>query len=577
VRSEAHAHGRAASGMFNAGWKQAEADGRAATADDAGDPTECAAFLRAWEGKDVFADGNLREPVHYAMCTAESSFGMGKEEADASFASQGERPGDRWAAAWEHRVKRYFLSFGGAGHKDESRSQRKLRLILGGVRRLSAKVGYHVQSAARKHVTAWPLHHARPRSAAGPGPHSRVRDFAHHLDTKRIGEHWNDFLAVVDDVHADGTSAYPAFFTRVEAHHDAMRATFAARRAEHTARAAARAAHETVRSAGLTPDWYRPRGLFRNDACPCTTVATEGGVDRETCLVRCTQSRDCVTSVDKCDPPTTGLASLWQGVQRFVENFEHFHPADVLTAVMGCWSDRPKAMNPFGFQSADAPFLEGQSYADAIDPTKVKYCFPQINPGIDVALPGSTFNFRTWIRAQCAADVPDGTCLCPHYDTEGLFEFDAWYGVIPYFIFARVRNAFLSVQWILTHYLTEGTIIDRLWRNVFDLFFANLFPRWLRHIWGPDADLQPSGAYGWTCIGLHLGSLMWTMWWGYFLYIMYTAFFETTKEFLTEVVKALQYSLKNLPKLPLLPFKIPVGVVRMLRNVGKTKTTRHKA
>lgn len=52
------------------------------------------------------------------------------------------------------------------------------------------------------------------------------------------------------------------------------------------------------------------------------------------------------------------------------------------------------------------------------------------------------------------------------------------------------------------------------------------------------------------------------------MYILYTAFFSTVKEFVQNVVEGVQYALARLPALPLLPLRLarkPFAWVRAVR------------
>jgi hypothetical protein len=103
--------------------------------------------------------------------------------------------------------------------------------------------------------------------------------------------------------------------------------------------------------------------------------------------------------------------------------------------------------------------------------------------------------------------------------------------VFPYYIKARVQNAFVSTQFILTYYITEGTWVDRGWKGFFDLVFPHHFDSSVRNLWGHHAS---HASVGWLCAFLHLGSLLYVMFWGYFAYMMYVTFFAWLKMIVTD-------------------------------------------
>ena len=103
----------------------------------------------------------------------------------------------------------------------------------------------------------------------------------------------------------------------------------------------------------------------------------------------------------------------------------------------------------------------------------------------------------------------------------------------PYYIKARAWNAWLSVQWVLTHYLTENSPLDHTWQAVFTLFVPNITPTWWKKIW---ADQGFDAAEGWACVFLHMGSLLNACFWTFTAYLLITTFFDWFKMVFSDIV-----------------------------------------
>ena len=170
------------------------------------------------------------------------------------------------------------------------------------------------------------------------------------------------------------------------------------------------------------------------------------------------------------------------------------------------------------------------------------YCFPQIDPLFHPIFHESTFDFYQWSEKLCTAStttaVPEDVCICKAYD-KNVFEYSAKaFWVFPYYIKARIWNAWLSVQWVLTHYLTEGSMFDKTWHGFFDLFFPYITPAWWKELWGKQSI---ESSEGWVCLFLHTGSLLFTVFWGFTTYLIVTSFFAWCKLVITDIVDVITY------------------------------------
>lgn len=469
------------------------------------------AFQTAWD-KAVHAAA--RDPQCAAVVAARmhqkpaSSSDADTVHFDLCVAQHGWRPPPRW----EHHVLNRYM--------DGSWPQR--------VRAWAAPITaalHHPRLSATLHAThalvhAWAFHF----QAATPT--------VHHVDQGALRRAWHTFVAATDRLHPGRAR----FFRDAHAHVAALRAAAAAARTAATT--AAGPPHRTV-------SLVRPRSLFRDGdtGCPCAMETSASGITQAVCDIECPDGT-CRPQVDLCaqvDHPALWIRA-WLWLQQAVASLSLADIGTAFEALVVCWRDRPLAENPLGYTDIEDAFEGGGRTAAADGYT---YCFPQANPLLNVALPEWTFDLKTWVAEQCTLTVPTGTCMCPAYTDTGLFEGDAhWFWVFPWYYRARLQNFGASAQFILTYYLTAGSWLDRTWRSTLDLFTPHTFPSSVTDFWGPTGQ---EAAYGWLCVGLHLGSALWVMFWGYFAYILYVAFWQWLTMVATDTVGSVLYVAQGVP------------------------------
>ena len=139
---------------------------------------------------------------------------------------------------------------------------------------------------------------------------------------------------------------------------------------------------------------------------------------------------------------------------------------------------------------------------------------PQIPPEWYAGLyfPRLTFNLAHWLQERCSGE---GVCLCARYASpDATFDIDTYYwGVVPGYIVSRVWNAVASTQWLLAHFLTHNTFVDRGWQSLWELLWPS-GPSWIARWFGDQGEAHTG--VGIFCIVLHLGSVLYVLLWGVF-------------------------------------------------------------
>ena len=157
------------------------------------------------------------------------------------------------------------------------------------------------------------------------------------------------------------------------------------------------------------------------------------------------------------------------------------------------------------------------------EPYNFRWCFPMIPPSVTQwYLPKMVWDLSDYVEKEC--DSESKVCFCSNYASPSeTFEADAyWFWFIPIYVYARVKNTLVSAQFILTYYLTAGSILDEFWT----WFWLGLWPtgpRWLIELWGDQG--QDSATHGFLCIFLHFGSALYVLFWSYIGLLCYRCFF----------------------------------------------------
>jgi hypothetical protein len=479
-----HSHPHA---TFNTQWDTTEQRIRTQGGDD-----DCRQWFRAYNDTTILSR-DARDIMHYDMCILKYA----------------------WESPQQHDViNRHVKTFASTVRDwtdpfDDIQNPR-LQQSAQAVHDLVKTFGYHFHKALRNHVREY-----RP----GHEQQTRAHDLVSRLNHERLHQSWTTFWTRMDTVHR-GT-LYDKVFTQMDNHWETVRAAHL----ERTTRSS------VLRSVRIKPRVsVSTRGLFltNQDSCECHTETFSDGMERSICEVRCS-NRKCAIDVYHCEvEKNPGVFSIvWTFIQKVIIALSKGDVGILWDMVTYCWKDRPTSRNPFGY----AKTMDAFNGAGGRNPDHFTYCFPQIPPTWDLHLPEMTFDLWTFVLSLCN-DVPDGACLCAEYDIDNLFEYDArWFWVFPYYIKARVQNAFVSTQFILTYYITEGTWVDRGWKGFFDLVFPHHFDSSVRNLWGHHAS---HASVGWLCAFLHLGSLLYVMFWGYFAYMMYVTFFAWLKMIVTD-------------------------------------------
>ena len=284
------------------------------------------------------------------------------------------------------------------------------------------------------------------------------------------------------------------------------------------------------------------------DQDACKTV--DGNWDGSSCVVElrgCSTDADCtrtgcdgVEYTGECqiyDPDDLfGYGSLWMFMGKLLSMLVTFRVEDLFGLLFNCWKERPTSANPYAGdlaeggldkieQNVGGVINQAEDDADGEEQDGYIFCFPQLNPAANYNLPYIFFDLEEWVTSVCT-DVEDvAVCACPDYDPNVLVWSKKWFWVIPYFIKARAWNALYSLQFILTHYITEGTLLDRAWTGFFELVFPHMFPAWISRFFGDQGNTD-NIEWRWVCVVLHLGSLLWVIFWMYFGTLFFRCFWK---------------------------------------------------
>lgn len=274
-----------------------------------------------------------------------------------------------------------------------------------------------------------------------------------------------------------------------------------------------------------------PRSIFgtKTVTCPCEIKYGYDGSKSKTCQWRCPDGTTCVKHANACplieDEEESAWAQGWRVFGSAAEALFDLDPVRLLNILLKCWKDRPKSADPYSLTNMDQ-FEDDGTWT---------YCFPQFDPEFTPYLLTTTWRLREWLESYCKGKQTEA-CICTEYDLVGIQEYDAkWFWFVPIYIKARIGNALLAMQFVLVEYITRDTFIDHLWTGWFQLFFPNIFPNTLVHWFGKRTD-EPTGV-GWLCVFLHLGSVMYVMFWSYFALLFFRCFFDLAKMILGDLAQ----------------------------------------
>lgn len=145
--------------------------------------------------------------------------------------------------------------------------------------------------------------------------------------------------------------------------------------------------------------------------------------------------------------------------------------------------------------------------------TNVVWCFPYFE-GVTWRAELNTFNLDTWTKEQCNTVAADGVtvtngCTCDlYYDKHLQMNInERWLPGVPIFEYARLHNGLLSVQYILTGYITRDTWLDRFWQSMWP---AAYYPLWWSRLFGDQGHAGTENQQ-FLCAYVHLGSAFYTL------------------------------------------------------------------
>ena len=274
-----------------------------------------------------------------------------------------------------------------------------------------------------------------------------------------------------------------------------------------------------------------PRSLFGTStvSCPCEVKYAYDGSKTKTCQWRCPDAKTCVQHASACPVIEPEDETAWQqGWRAFGEATDalvDLDPMRMMNVLLKCWKNRPKTSDPYAIENLDQ-FEDDGTWT---------YCFPQFDPEQTPYLLTTNWRLREWLEEYCKGKQTE-VCICTEYDLVGIQEYDAkWFWFVPIYIKARISTALLGIQFILSEYITRGTFIDHLWSGFFQLFFPLVFSETFVHWFGQRTD-EPTGV-GWLCVFLHLGSIMYVIFWAYFAFLFFRCFFDFFKMVIMDVAQ----------------------------------------
>jgi hypothetical protein len=476
---------------FNEKWKTVEADIR-----NTDDELQCRYWFDKYDDQTI-KEQSIRDIFHYEMCVIRHGFDPGPGFSHLVMKEKMEDVAQQ--------VHTTLTPPGGV----KGQGQERLTGTLDAMHDLASSVGFHTKHALSTHLRSWEPTQNKTRTS----------HFLEHFNTKAVQRSWKTYTTRIEELNKK--TMYSTVLARMKSH-----------------------LHSSLRSVMLPRDVHqvsvmKPRGIFRkgDDGCPCKMKLVNNEEIPFDCQKRCSDGLTCVDKMDDCPAmEETNWGLFWGTFMRSLERLQAFDAAGVFNVVFVCWNDRTDAENPLSSENV------GVTEHD-----RFVYCFPQVDPYTDLYVHAMEFDVWTWVEQQCGlpADVLEQqmedyrnnvvqykqeaqTCICSQYDTKNIYEYDAyWFWFVPYYVKARVTNALRATQFILAHYLTRGTFIDRMWTSLFDVFFPHQFSSSIRHFFG--LNPQTSANMEWFCVFLHLGSLEFAIFWIYISFIIYRCFFSFLK------------------------------------------------
>ena len=395
-------------------------------------------------------------------------------------------------------------------------------------------VSDHMGDAIQKHTQTF-----EPRSDDWVLHKDRVAHFAQSVNTHGVSLAWNRMLETLDTIYDD----QPGPRRRKHQPKEKRRTTVAS--SDNIFRPGDWNGDRNTNFAGGMIRSKRNYTFFDADgACPI-------GFPH-----RCPDGRTCVASRDVASEECPIAASTDGWYEWFYSTmywirymFEEDDFNVIVHLLFECWDDLENnpEFDPFSrdnmwrlsnyFESTEDFFAEATSSLvfqedqfgtipnkeQRKESDNFRWCFPMIPPSVTQwYLPRMVWDLNEFVDKEC--DTTNEVCFCSNYASPSeTFEADAyWFWFIPIYVFARVKNTFVSAQFILTYYLTAGTFLDEFWT----WFWLGLWPtgpRWLIELWGDQG--QDSATHGFLCIFLHFGSVLYVLFWSYVGLLCYRCFF----------------------------------------------------
>jgi len=534
---------------FNREWARIEREIREAGSDT----LECSEWMRKYNDTQVLKR-DLKQVFREEVCIASYGF-------DTSSAQKKLEP------------KNYLANHINWFPNRQEGTNTQLNQHMMNLLHLSSSIHHHVTMAHYMHVNSF-----------NPEIHdSQVQHYSSHLDFKGISEAWANFMAVNDQLMAH---------TGLQKHLDRLQETSRQRKkarrlglgccshgeclngerclgnnAKKNCNGVCTKATDDILQMKEKPrsnSVFDPEHLRCAEGeikCPdsktCSKVITNhpdpyfsqtknsqligGGLERrkEEILVNFDDYHECPT-----ETKTTLSEDLWLGIQIMLVSLVRFDLITIFNLFLTCWKGRPKSQNPYDMQHL------GNIKADQGDFT---YCFPQINPYTDLSLPTTDWRLLTVVDEFCidikrakeetflhsfgynSQNLPKNQgCLCTEYYQTEISEYNGkWFWFVPLYIKARLGNALLVTQFVFSHYLTQGTFVDSFWSGFWTLFFPNRLSNTFVHWFGKRTELPEE--MEWMCVVLHLGSLVYIVFWFYFSFLLYRAFYAPVQTIIQDL------------------------------------------
>ena len=397
---------------------------------------------------------------------------------------------------------------------------------------LSSKMSFHFQRAHTHHTRSFnPLIHR-----------SRAVHFASKLDLPQINAIWKSF-----EIQNDQLMQHTGMSRQLD-------------QIKHWAKQKRRMVETTKQTSLFNPEFIvcAPHEFKCSDGKTCVAPPSEDS--------KAANGLEADFQICPALENPTLFQEVWEGFLLILKALIRFDFVTLLNVLFKCWKDRSHEEDPYSIHNM------GVNKDDSWI-----YCFPQINPDTDLSLSDTDWRLQKWINQVCTDIQQDRSnakykdsfgvtlpydeqqgCLCTEYYTSAVNEYNAkWFWFVPIYIKARLANAILVAQFLISHYFTQDTFIDHYWSSFWSFLFPSSLPDSFIHFFGQRTDL-PEGIE-WLCVVLHLGSIFYIMFWFYFSFLFYRSFMSFFQRILSDLAafwlfiwngffNATEYSLNNQPE-----------------------------